>query len=269
MIGSIAGDIIGSRFEFRKSAKFKFKLFTDESRYTDDTVLTVALTDSILNDKNWPETIREYYHKYPDRGYGGGFKKWIKSNSSEGYGSYGNGSAMRVSPIGWACSTLSETLDLAEASAVATHNHEEGIKGAQAIAGCIYLARKGYSKNEIRRFARIFYRIPNNMKIARRINKYNIQDKKECSCQKTVPLAVRAFLSSRDFISSIRLAVMLGGDTDTIAAMTGGIAEAYYGVSNINIPLRNQIYKIVDKDLIDILYKFYNKLKKEIPHEIR
>lgn len=269
MIGSIAGDIIGSRFEFRKSAKFKFKLFTDESRYTDDTVLTVALTDSILNDKNWPETIREYYHKYPDRGYGGGFKKWIKSNSSEGYGSYGNGSAMRVSPIGWTCSTLDETLYLADISATATHNHEEGIKGAQAIAGCIYLARKGYSKNEIRRFARIFYRIPNNMKIARRINKYNIQDKKECSCQETIPLAIRAFLSSRDFMSAIRLAVTIGGDTDTIAAMAGGIAEAYYGVSTIPDVIIKKLFEIVDPELMNVTCKFYEKLKKETTNDIR
>jgi len=269
MIGSIAGDIIGSRFEFKHLANYRFRLFTDKSRFTDDTVLTIALMDSLINDKSWPDTIREYYHRYPDRGYGGGFKAWITSNSPEGYGSFGNGSAMRVSPIGWACPTLNDTLDLAEASATATHNHEEGIKGAQVIAGCIYLARRGYPKSEIKKFVRDFYSIPDSIKTARIINKYNIRDKKECSCQKTVPLAVRAFLSSRDFISSIRLAVMLGGDTDTIAAMTGGIAEAYYGVSSIHIPLRNQICKMLDKDLIEILFKFYKKLTKETPNDIR
>jgi len=265
MLGAIAGDIIGSRFEFKELAKPRFKLFTAESIYTDDTVLTIALAKYLMTSgKTWPDTIREYYHKYPDRGYGGSFRKWVDSDSTEGYNSFGNGSAMRVSPIAWLFPTLSEVLAVAGASAMATHNHEEGVKGAQVIAGCIYLARTNKSKKEIKDFTEEFYQIPDTMKAALNINKYNIFDKRECSCQKTIPLAIRAFLSSRDFTSAIRSAVMLGGDTDTIASMTGAIAEAYYGRSYINIPptIVCEVLQRLEPEFVDIIKKFNTYLTK-------
>ena len=256
MKGAIIGDIIGSTHEFKKLAPPNFKLFTRNSRYTDDTVLTVALADAILHGKNWRETIRKYYKAYPDRGYGSAFKRWAESNAQKGYNSYGNGSAMRVSPVGWAVHNLTDVYRIARRSAIATHSHAEGIKGAENIAGCIYMARMYRPKHVIKQYT-CDMNIPATMQEARKINLENIYAHDACSCQNTVPLAIRAFLSSRNFTDTIRLSVRLGGDTDTLAAMSGGIAEAYYGGVPKN--LWKEAMTRLEPEFIEVIDEFYEK----------
>lgn len=223
MIGGIIGDIVGSRFEGtkRNSNSRNFLLFHKNCTFTDDTVLTCAVADALMNKKCYATTIREYYLKYPDRGYGSSFRKWALGNSLEGYDSYGNGSAMRVSPIAFYCDTIEDVKNEAKKSADVTHNHEEGVKGAQAIAVATFLARKGKSKQEISEAVQSF---GYNTSIILTSEHLGF----DCSCKETVPQAVYAFLYSNDFESAIRDAIMMGGDSDTIASMAGAISHAYY-----------------------------------------
>ncbi len=224
IIGAIAGDIIGAPYEWSRIKTTEFPLFSAESDFTDDTVLTIAVADSILDGKDFTATMRDYGRRYPNRGYGGFFRRWLHSDSPQPYGSFGNGSAMRVSPTGFAASTLEEALELAKRSAEVTHNHPEGIKGAQATAAAIYLARTGHTKAQIRDYVtRAFgYDLGFTLDEIRPTYRFNE------TCQQTVPQAIVAFLESRDYESAIRLAVSLGGDSDTLACITGGIAAAYY-----------------------------------------
>ena len=224
MLGAIAGDIIGSVYERNNVKTTEFDLFTPDSRFTDDTVLTVAIADSILHDKDYAIALRDWALQFPFAGYGGSFKKWTVGILPGPYNSWGNGSAMRVSPVGYACNSLEAVLAEAKRSAAITHNHPEGIKGAQATAAAVFLARIGYSRNAIKAHVEQTF----HYDLSRRLDDIRPTYEFDVSCQGSVPEAMIAFLESHDFEDAIRKAVSLGGDSDTIAAITGGIAQAFY-----------------------------------------
>jgi ADP-ribosylglycohydrolase len=225
MLGAIAGDVIGSVHEFLGQKTKDFPLFVETSRFTDDTVLTVAVADCLLTGSSYVDKFHEYTRTYPDRCYGAGFHRWVMSGSREPYNSWGNGSAMRVSPVAYAFETLEEVLEEAKRSAEVTHNHPEGIRGAQATAAAIFLARQRESKDRLSRAIqdRFEYDLGRSIDDIRPDYEFNE------SCQGTVPEAIIAFLESNDYEDAIRLAISLGGDADTLACVTGGIAEAFYG----------------------------------------
>jgi ADP-ribosylglycohydrolase len=250
MIGAIAGDIIGSLYEREPIKTTDFPLFGAYCHPTDDTVLTVAVADSILTGADLALKFKEYFHHYPHAGYGGTFIKWALSLSRAPYGSWGNGSAMRVSPVGFAYSTLEEVLEQARRSAEVTHNHPEGIKGARAVAAAVYLARTGQSKDAIREYlSQSFgYNLHECLDEIRPGYQFDV------SCQGTVPPAIIAFLESTDFEDAIRKAISLGGDSDTLACITGGIAQAFYG--SVPEPIRNQVLAMLDKRLGAIVRAF-------------
>jgi ADP-ribosylglycohydrolase len=225
MIGAIAGDIIGSVFEHDPIKTTIFPLFSESSRFTDDTVLSVAVADAILNQTDYGTVLKKYGGKYPAAGYGMSFLRWVQSSVTKPYHSWGNGSAMRVSPVGFAFDSAEDVLREAEKSAAVTHNHPEGIKGAQATALAIFLARKGTDKSEIR--SQIQHRFQYDLdRSTDDIRPYYVFD---ISCQGSVPESILAFLESEDFEDAVRLAISLGGDSDTMACIAGGIAQAYYG----------------------------------------
>jgi ADP-ribosylglycohydrolase len=226
MIGAIAGDIIGSVYE-RNNIKTKaFELFTSSSFFTDDTVLSIAIADAILRRSDAAQMLRSYFHRYPGAGYGGLFRKWALSNSAKPYGSWGNGAAMRISAVGFAFDSLEDVLARAKEYADVTHDHPEGIKGARATAASIFLARSGKTKEQIKQFVQATF----GYNLSRTVDDIRPTYRFDPSCQGTVPPALVAFLESEDFEDAIRNAVSLGGDSDTIACITGGIAHAYYGI---------------------------------------
>ena len=226
MLGAIAGDIIGSAYEWERTKSCDFDLFTPESGPTDDTVLTVAVADCILHRKDYTATFREYGHRYPNSGWGGMFHNWLCTENPAPYNSFGNGSAMRVSPVGFAFDTMDAVLAEAKHSAEVSHNHPEGIKGAQAIASSILLARQGASKDKIRGFVEKEF----GYDLGRTLDEIRPSYRFDETCQGSVPEAIMAFLESTDYEDAVRKAVSLGGDADTLACMTGGIAQAYYKV---------------------------------------
>ena len=252
MLGAIAGDIIGSVFEFNNIKSTVFPLITNESDFTDDTVLTVATADCILNNGDYSDLYRKYYRKYPGRGYGGRFQEWGNSDSLGPYNSFGNGSAMRVSPVGFAFNKIEEVLIEAKKSAEATHNHPEGIKGAQAVASCIYLARKGKKKKEIREYIISSFNYDLNDTLDNIRPEYTFDE----TCQGSVPQAIIAFLESNDYEDAVRKAISIGGDSDTIACITGGIAEAYYG--GVPEDIKSKVLLKLDEDMLEVIFKFYN-----------
>jgi len=224
MLGSIIGDIVGSIYEGRGFKSKFFNFIEPYCTFTDDTVCTIAIADSILHKSDFISSLKKWCRDYPDAGYGQAFYNWVMSDSLEPYNSWGNGAAMRVSPIGFAFNTLEEVLLWAKKSAEVTHNHPEGIKGAQATAAAVFWARTGYSKSEIKR------EIENNFgyDLSRSLDQIRPNYKFEISSQKTVPEAIIAFLESNDFEDAIRNAISIGGDADTLACIAGGIAQAFY-----------------------------------------
>ena len=225
MLGAIIGDVIGSRLEKDNVKSKDFDLFTSQSRFTDDTVLTIAVAEAILNkDDDYQSYIMRYGRLFPLAGYGKTFKKWLAGLIQGPYNSWGNGSAMRVSPVGWAFSHEDQVLLEAKKSAEVTHNHPEGVKGAQAIAIAIYYARNGKSKLFIK--SEIENRF--GYDLSRTISDIRPAYEFDVSCQGSVPEAIIAFLESVDFEDAIRTAISIGGDSDTIACMCGSIAEAFY-----------------------------------------
>ncbi len=224
MKGAIIGDIIGSRFEVSNYKGKDFELFTPRSTFTDDTVLTVAVADAILKGLPYEETVRAYAQRYPDAGYGGTFYQWMMGQIEGPYNSWGNGSAMRVSPVGFAFDSKDKVLREAEKSAAITHNHPEGIKGAQAIALGVFLARNGAKKEKIKEEIEKAF----GYDLSRRIEDIRPTYTFDVSCQGSVPEAIIAFLESTGFEDAIRTAISLGGDSDTIACMAGALAEAFY-----------------------------------------
>lgn len=225
MLGAIAGDIVGSVFERRPIKTTEFPLFSARSTFTDDTVLTVAVAYAILHGGAYGPALKAFGRRYPHAGYGGRFYRWLQMPESEPYNSWGNGSAMRVSPVGYAFEDVECVLQEAQKSAEVTHNHPEGIKGAQATALAIYLARTGRDKETIReeierRFA---------YDLGRTLEEIRPEYRFDVSCQGSVPESIVAFLESEGVEDAIRKAISLGGDSDTMACIAGGIAEAYYG----------------------------------------
>lgn len=224
MLGAISGDIIGSLYENLRIKRKDFPLFTPLSTYTDDTVLTVAVADAILSGRDYGSVLKSYARHHPLRGYGPKFLLWMASPSSTPYNSLGNGSAMRVSPVAHAFKTEDEVLEQAKRSAECTHNHPEGIKGAQAVALAVFMARNKASKAEIRKVVSSRY----GYDLSRRIDDIRPTYHLDLTCPGSVPEAIIAFLDSEHFEDAIRNAVSLGGDADTQAAIAGAIAEAFY-----------------------------------------
>jgi ADP-ribosylglycohydrolase len=224
MIAAIAGDIVGSIHERSGTKRTDFKLFTARSKFTDDTVMTLAVADCLMNGRPYAETLRAYGRRYPDRGYGGMFKKWLADGAMGPYQSFGNGSAMRVGPVGFAMPDVDAVLAEARRSAEPTHDHPEGIKGAQALAVAIFLAHHGADKSTIRREieGRFGYDLQRTIAGIRPDYAFDV------TCQGSVPEAIVAFLDSDDVEGAIRLAVSLGGDADTLASMAGALAQAHY-----------------------------------------
>lgn len=258
MIGAIIGDIIGSRFERRRNnIKTKeFDLFTPYNRFTDDSVLSIAIAKAILEAKDDQEELRvstiryllRYGQHYPHCGFGGGFKKWLWLQDPQPYGSFGNGAAMRVGACGLAADSLSEALSLAEIVTAVTHNHPEGIKGAKATAAAVFLANQGSPMEEIEAYIHQHY-YPMNFTLDEIREDYCF----DVSCQGTVPYAIKAFLESKDFEDAIRNAISIGGDSDTIGAITGSMAEAYYDVP---LQIREQALTYLDPPLVNTLQAF-------------
>ncbi len=250
MLGAIVGDVVGSVYEWNNIKTTEFPLFKPISKFTDDTVLTIAVADALLHDIDYAQTFKKYTRKYPGRGYGGNFSRWVKTDSNEPYNSWGNGSAMRVSPIGWVFNSLQIVLDQAKKSADVTHNHPEGIKGAQAVAAAIFFARSGEEKKIIKAFItnEFGYNLDRTLDEIRPAYKFDV------SCQGTVPEAIIAFLESENFEDAIRKAISLGGDSDTLACITGSIAEAFY--KEIPNEIENEILKRLDDDLNKTLLEF-------------
>ncbi len=225
MLGAIAGDVIGSVHEFLGEKTADFPLFVEHSRFTDDSVLTIAVADCLLTRSSYVDKFREYALAYPDRVYGAGFWAWAQSASRLPYNSWGNGAAMRVSPVGFAFDTLEDVLREARTCAEVTHNHPEGVRGAQATAVAIFLARAGETKEAIRKAIQDRF----GYDLGRTIDEIRPSYSFNESCQGTVPEAITAFLDASDYEETIRLAISLGGDADTLACIAGGIAEAFYG----------------------------------------
>ncbi len=256
MLGAVAGDIVGSRFEGRPTKSKDFELFTPECTFTDDTVLTVAVAECLLHDRPFAEVLKEYFRRYPYAGYGGSFMAWAASETSEPYNSFGNGSAMRVSPVGWYYSSLEEVLQQAQNSAAVTHSHPEGIKGAQAVAVSIFWARQGWSKAGIRQEvgSRFGYNLKRSLQDIRPSYSFDV------TCQGSVPEALICFLESEDFEDCLRNAVSLGGDSDTQACMAGAVAEAYYGA--VPRPIVSEALDRLDGSLRDKVTEFLSRIGK-------
>lgn len=253
MLGAIAGDIIGSVHEFTGTKTTSFSLFQPHSQFTDDTVLTIALADSILSGTAYLDQLVLYAKKYPGAGYGGFFSRWITAGEYTPYNSYGNGAAMRISPIGFAYNTLEDVLHEAEKATKITHNHPEGIKGAQATATAILLARTGQTKEQIKLYLESEFKYD----LSRKIDEIRPFYKFNETCQETVPEAIIAFLESTDYEHAIRLAISLGGDADTLACITGGIAQAFY--KSIPEEIVTETYSRLDPDLAKIVDQFSQK----------
>jgi ADP-ribosylglycohydrolase len=253
MLGAIAGDIIGSVFENDPIKTTFFPLFHLESQFTDDTVLTVALAESILDGTPYVRLLKRYFRAYPHAGYGAAFYRWARSDRQEPYNSFGNGSAMRVAPVGFAYDTLDQVLDQARRSAEVTHDHPEGVKGAQAVAVAVFLARTGHSKEQIRdaiatRFA---YNLDRTLADVRPRYAFDV------TCQGSVPEAILAFLESTSFEGAIRNAISLGGDSDTQACIAGGIAHAFYG--EVPTPIAQEVYTRLDDRLAAVTRRFLER----------
>ena len=252
MLGAIIGDIVGSVYEWRNIKTKEFPLFRQNSVFTDDTVMTIAIAEGLMNGgrpDDFINAMKRIGRMYPSTGYGGHFRNWLFTDDRNPYNSWGNGSAMRVLPVGWMFDSLEATENVAEVSAAVTHNHPEGIKGAQATAAAIFLARNGKTKEEIKSYIEIKY----GYELSRTLDEIRPTYVFDVSCQGTVPEAIIAFLESNDFEDAIRNAISLGGDSDTLAAITGSIAEAAYGVPET---IKDKAVSLLDEPLLDVLNRW-------------
>jgi ADP-ribosyl-[dinitrogen reductase] hydrolase len=277
MLGAIIGDIVGSRFEFNNHRSMDFDLFAPGCFVTDDSIMTLAVAKGIMETEKRVESSvsdyrfdGEYHHllsemtvkymqeigrQYPNCGYGGMFARWIFSDHPEPYNSFGNGAAMRISPVGFVAGTELEATSLSGTITSVTHDHEEGIKGAEATVIAIFLALNGFTKSEIRdRISNEYYSLDFTIDEIRPTYIFNE------TCQKTVPQAIECFLESDSFEDAIRIAISLGGDSDTIAAITGAMAEAYYGVPD---DIRHKGLAYLDEELRSIYDQWENFIGKE------
>jgi ADP-ribosylglycohydrolase len=253
MLGAIAGDIIGSVYEHNPLKSEDFPLFSNYSRVTDDSVMSLAVARAILTDGDYGREMKSLGRIFPNAGYGGNFKIWLTEHEVKPYNSWGNGSAMRVGPIGFAFDNEEDVLREAKKSAEVSHNHPEGIKGAQSVALSILMARQGASKNHIRERISVDF----SYDLGRTVEKIRPGYNFDVSCQGSVPEAIIAFLDSTDYTDAVRKAVSLGGDSDTLACIAGGIAEAYYQdiPTIIQVETKNRLPRILWK----ILDQFENK----------
>ncbi len=256
MLGALAGDIVGSVYEWKNIKTKDFPLVRPDCRMTDDSVMTAAVAAALMaaGKEDLPAFQEELVQRMQwlgrrnlGLGYGPRFERWILSDDPQPYGSLGNGSGMRVSPVAWAAESLEECLALAEASAAVTHNHPDGIAGAKAVAGAVYLARMGESKQAIRDFVKGYY--PLNFTLDQIREGYQF----DVSCAGSVPQAIEAFLEAEDFEDALRNAVSIGGDSDTIACMAGAVAAAYFGVPR---EIREQILPLIDGDVRNVYDSF-------------
>lgn len=250
MIGAIIGDIVGSRFEFNNINSFNFKLFDKGCSYTDDTICTVAIADALLSNNDYGDSLHNWCRRYPYPmgGYGGNFASWVKSDTPQPYNSFGNGSAMRVSPIGWWYNAPELVTSRATMSAKPTHSHPEGIKGAVATAMSIFIARtKG--KSEMLKFAEQLYPVWQTLSLGQ--NKFNE------TCQGTMPVVFGILGMANGFEEAIRYAIAVGGDSDTIGAIVGSIAEAVWGIPE---SLKKEALKYLPKEMIAVIKDFYKKI---------
>ena len=250
MLGAIAGDVIGSVHEHRGTKSVDFELFSPDCRFTDDTVLAVAVADCLLNGHDYVDAFHDYFANYPNAGYGYNFFHWASSGDRHPYNSWGNGAAMRVAAIGHAFERLEDTLAEAARSAAVTHNHPEGVKGAQATAAAVFLARQGQSKTAIKQALTDMF----GYDLDRSIDALRPTYEFDVSCQGTVPPAIIAFLESTSFEEAIRKAISLGGDADTLACITGGIAEAYY--RGLPADIESRTLAVLDGRLRDVVERF-------------
>lgn len=250
MLGAIAGDIIGSVYETSPVKTVDFELFPPGARFTDDTLLTLATADALLGDGDYAGAYRRYGRAFPDAGYGGTFFGWLFSEHAGPYNSWGNGAAMRVSPIGFALDSVEDVLAEAARSAAVTHDHPEGIKGARATALAIFLARSGESKAKIRSEIqrRFGYDLQRSIDAIRPGYGFDV------SCQGSVPESLIAFLESTDYESAVRNAISLGGDADTMACIAGGIAQAFYGA--VPNQIDDEVRTRLPEDLLKVLNQF-------------
>ena len=265
MLGAVCGDIVGSIYEAKnlKAVLAPEALFHPEDRFTDDSVMTCAVADGIRKGlqqlpKDWlhapqaeavlftaiQDSMLFFGRKYPNVGYGGTFIRWLQDENPQPYHSWGNGSAMRASYAGWAANSLEEAEKLGELSAAVTHDHPEGIKGAVVMAGCVYLLRQGASKEDLRAYVEKFYRLDFTLDEIREEYTFHV------SCMSSVPQAIEAFLEGGNYAEVIALGISIGGDSDTIAAMAGSLAEVIYPIPNT---LRQQVLEVLDKPLQDAL----------------
>lgn len=261
LYGTIFGDIAGSTYESRHCVNYNFTTIPEKSHFTDDTVMTLAVASWLMKDPNDMNVLvkeMQYFgNRYPKAGYGGMFRKWLTKENPEPYNSFGNGSAMRVSPCAWVAKSLADAEDLAEVSARVTHNHPEGIKGAKAVAAAIYLAKIFTPKEDIKEYIEHIY----GYNLSRTIQE--IKDSGydfDSTCQGSVPEAIIAFLEGNSYEEVIRLAIYLGGDADTQAAIAGSIAEAFYEMPGRFI---GDVEKRLDKYLLSVLNKFNNFVNNE------
>ena len=250
MFGAIIGDVAGSHYEHFPTKSLDFDFFREHTCFTDDSVLAIAVADWILHGGQLHKYFHDYVDQYPDAGYGGTFITWARGGDTEPYNSWGNGSAMRVSPVAYARNSLEEVLELAEESASVTHNHPDGIAGAQATAGSIFLARTGKSKSEIREFveSQFGYDLTRDIVEIRPTYSFDV------SCAGSVPESIIAFLQSDSFESAVRLAISLGGDSDTMACIAGAIAEAFYG--GVPVELLTEARTYLDDRLLETADQF-------------
>jgi len=255
MLGAIAGDIIGSRYEHHNIRSKEFPLFDERCRFTDDTVHTVALAEALLSGRPYAELLKEYFRAYPDVGYGSRFRQWAGGPELAPYGSFGNGSAMRVSPVAWYFGDLGTVLTEAGKSAEATHNHPEGIKGAQAVAAAIFLARQQAGKVFIRRYIEKHFAYD----LGRRLDAIRPSYRFDVTCQGSVPEAIIAFLESTDYEDAVRNSISLGGDSDTLACIAGSIAEAYYG--GVPPAIAEKAWSYLDDRLVGVVRRFLEDLR--------
>lgn len=260
MLGALVGDIVGSVYEFQNTKSTDFELFTPNSTFTDDSVMTLAVAKWLMEDKvhstaHLIRCMQELGDRYPNAGYGGNFGWWLRQSNPAPYNSWGNGSGMRVSPVGLYAKTLDEALALSALTASVSHNHAEGVKGAQAIATSVFLCKEGKTKQEIKEYVEQNFGYNLNRTIAEIRPKYNF----DVSCQGSVPEAIIAFLEGNDFEEVIRLAISLGGDSDTIGCMAGAIAACMYPIPD---KIADKCDSILTDDLREIKDQFLEMIEK-------
>lgn len=259
MYGAIAGDIVGSVYEFANHRAKEFPLFREDCFATDDSIMTLAVAEALLDGQEVAGALRSWGRDYPDAGYGGMFRRWLLEHQRGPYDSFGNGSAMRVSPAGWLAADLDVTLALAQLTALPTHNHPEGIKGAQATAGAMWLARQGQSATSIRAWVERQF----GYDLSRSVDQIRPGYQFDETCQKTVPESLTCALEATSFEDALRNAISIGGDSDTVGAIAGAVAEALFG--GVPEAIRAQVRSRLDARQLAVLDRFVERAGERYP----